>query len=128
MMKPEERAQFKKILLIKRGLLAGSVNRMEDEALRKNRQSASGDLSSIPIHLADIGTDNYEQEFALGLIENEEEALHDIDEAIAKIEEGTYGQCEVCEKKIPKARLKVVPHARLCIECQRKEESQPKKG
>jgi len=128
MMKPEELAQFKKILLMKRGLLAGNVNRMEDEALRKNRQNASGDLSSIPIHLADIGTDNYEQEFTLGLIENEEEVLHDIDEAIAKIAEGTYGQCEVCEKKIPKARLKVVPHARLCIECQRKEERQPKKG
>ena len=126
-MKSDELAQFKRILLVKRGLLAGNVNRMEDEALRKNRQNASGDLSSIPIHLADIGTDNYEQEFALSLIQTEEEALHDIDEAIAKIAEGTYGQCEVCEKKIPKARLKVVPHARLCIECQRKEERQPKK-
>jgi DnaK suppressor protein len=127
-MKQDELVQFKRILLAKRGLLASNVNRMEDEALRKNRQNASGDLSSIPIHLADIGTDNYEQEFTLGLIQDEEEVLHDIDEAIARIEDGTYGACEMCEKKIPKARLKVVPHARLCIECQRKEELRPKKG
>ncbi len=127
-MKSDELAFFKKVLLAKRSLLAGNVNRMEDEALRKNRQTASGDLSSIPIHLADIGTDNYEQEFTLGLIQNEEEALHDIDEALAKISEGTYGLCEGCDKKIPKARLKVVPHARLCIECQRKEELRSKKG
>jgi RNA polymerase-binding transcription factor DksA len=78
--------------------------------------------------MADIGTDNYEQEFTLGLIQNEEATLHDIDEALAKIDEGTYGNCEGCEKKIPKARLKVVPHARLCVECQRKEELRSKKG
>ena len=127
-MKAEELTMFKKMLLAKHGLLASNVNRMEDEALGKNRQAASGDLSSIPIHLADIGTDNYEQEFTLGLIENEEEVLRDIADAIAKIEEGIYGLCETCEKKISKARLKVVPHARLCIECQRKEELRPKKG
>lgn len=127
-MKPEELAQFKKMLLMKREMLMGNVSRMEDAALRQNRQAASGDLSSIPLHLADIGTDNYEQEFTLGLLQNEEASLRDIDDALAKIEDGTYGECEMCEKKIPKARLKVVPHARLCVECQRKEESRKPRG
>jgi RNA polymerase-binding protein DksA len=121
-MKSDELAQFKRILLVKRGLLAGNVNRMEDEALRKNRQNASGDLSSIPIHLADIGTDNYEQEFNLGLIETEQATLNEIEEALERIDKRQFGKCVACGGPIPKARLKVKPHAKYCIECKRREE------
>jgi len=121
-MKAGELAEFKKLLVERRQMLVGDVNRMEDEALRKSRQNASGDLSSMPFHMADIGTDNYEQEFTLGLIENEEDELRDIDEALEKIEEGTYGTCEACECKIKKARLRAMPHARNCIKCQEEEE------
>ena len=121
-MKPSELAVFRKMLIERRQALAGDVDRMGEEAMRKSRQSASGDLSSMPYHMADIGTDNYDQEFTLGMIESEEDELRAIDSALEKIEEGTYGVCEGCEKKIPKARLKVMPHARFCVECKRTEE------
>jgi len=70
-----EMEHFKEILLLKRREIIGSVNEMEDEALKKSRLDASGDLSSMPIHMADIGTDNYEQEFALGLMDSERKLL-----------------------------------------------------
>jgi len=118
----EELVRFRKILLIKRELLSGDVNTLQNEALRKNRQEATGDLSNMPIHMADIGSDNYEQEFALGLIQNEEVTLREIDEALKRIEDRSYGKCEDCGKKIPVARLKAKPHAKYCIECKRQEE------
>lgn len=126
-MKAGELASFRKLLLERRQVLAGDVNRMGDEAMRKSRQSASGDLSSMPFHMADIGTDNYEQEFTLGLIENEEDELRAIDDALEKIEEGTFGTCESCGGPIKKARLKAMPHARNCIDCQKVEEEKSRR-
>ena len=121
-MKAEELAQYKDELLRKRELLSGNVDALETQALKRSRQDASGDLSTMPIHMADIGSDNFEQEFTLGLIENEEEILRDIDDALERMEDGTYGKCETCSKAIRKTRLKAIPHARLCIKCQREEE------
>lgn len=126
-MKDNELGVFKKILLERRQALAGDVNRMGDEAMRRSRQNASGDLSTMPFHMADIGTDNYEQEFTLGMIENEEDELRAIDDALEKIDEGVYGICEGCEKKIPKARLRVMPHARYCVECKKVEEEKSRR-
>lgn len=96
---------------------------MEDAALSKSRREASGDLSNMPIHMADQGTDTYEQDFTLGLIENEGEEIHEINEALERIQDKTYGICEQCNKSILESRLKVVPSARLCIQCKEKEES-----
>jgi DnaK suppressor protein len=120
--KAEELELFKKALLRKREMLTGNMDAMESQALKKSRQDASGDLSNMPIHMADIGSDNFEQEFTLGLIENEEGMLEAIDGALERIDEGTFGKCETCEKPIPKDRLKAIPHANLCIECQRQQE------
>ncbi len=120
--KADELDQYRRLLLRKRALLSGNMNSLESQALKKSRQDASGDLSNMPIHMADIGSDNFEQEFTLGLIENEEELLDAIDDALERIEDGTFGKCESCDKLIPKDRLKAVPHANLCIECQRQEE------
>ena len=121
-MKADEVAQFKKILLLLRERLVGKVDSMQGEALKRSRQDASGDLSNVPIHMADVGTDNYERELMIELIESGEASLRDIDTALEKIEEGTFGVCELCAKKINKERLKAVPYAKLCIECQREEE------
>jgi len=120
--KAEDLTYFRDLLLGKRDLLSGNVNSLEAQALKRSRQESSGDLSTMPIHMADIGSDNFEQEFTLGLIENEEEMLRAIDDALQRIEEGTYGKCEECGKPIRKTRLKAIPHARLCITCQRQEE------
>ncbi len=70
----------------------------------------------MPIHMADIGTDNYEQEFALGLMDSERKLLREIDDALQRIEEGTYGICEGTGKSISKARLNAQPWARYCVE------------
>jgi len=104
------------MLLEKRREIVGDVNEIEDEALKQSRLDASGDLSSMPIHMADLGTDNYEQEFALGLMDSERKLLREIDDALERIEQGTYGICEGTGKQIPKARLEAQPWARYCIE------------
>lgn len=117
-----ELKQYKKILLEKREKLVGNVTFMEDEALGKSRQEASGDLSNVPIHMADVGTDNYERDLTIGLIQNSEDELKAIDVALEKISNKTYGVCEECEKKIAKVRLNALPYVKCCIECQRKEE------
>ena len=107
---------FKQILLEKRREILRNVNEFEDEALKKSRLDAAGDLSSMPIHMADIGTDNYEQEFALGLMDSERKLLREIDDALGRIEQKTYGICEGTGKPIPKARLEAQPWAKYCIE------------
>jgi len=111
---------FKNVLLEKRREILRNVNEFEDEALKKSRLDATGDLSSMPIHMADIGTDNYEQEFALGLMDSERKLLKEIDDALEHIEQGTYGICEGTGEKIPKARLEARPWARYCVEYARK--------
>ena len=121
-MKAEEVAQFKKLLLSLRERLVGKVDVMQGETLKKSRQDASGDLSNVPIHMADVGTDNYERDIMIELIQNGEEGVRSIDTALEKIEEGAFGICELCAKKINKERLKAVPYATLCIDCQREEE------
>ena len=121
-MKAEEVAQYKKMLLSLRERLVGKVDFMQGETLKKSRQDASGDLSNVPIHMADVGTDNYERDIMIELIQNGEEGVRNIDTALEKIEEGTFGVCELCAKKINKERLKAVPYAKLCIDCQREEE------
>ncbi len=108
--------QFREMLLAKRRDLVGDMSGIEAEALRKSRQDTSGDLSSLPTHPADVGTDNFEQEFTLGLLESERELLDEIDEALQRTESGTYGTCLGTGEPIGKARLKARPWAKYCIE------------
>jgi DnaK suppressor protein len=113
---PEEVEQFRHMLLDKRAEILGDVSTLHNEALNKDRRDAAGDLSSMPIHMADLGTDNYELEFTLGLIEGERAILREIDEALERIRQGTYGVCLATGKPIGKARLKAKPWARYCYE------------
>ena len=114
------------MLLEKRHEILGNVTDMEKEALRKARSEATGDLSSMPIHMADLGTDNYEQEFALELMDGERKLLREIDEALEKIENGTYGICEGTGKPISIERLEALPWAKYTIEHVRELEKQGK--
>lgn len=111
----KEVEHFKEVLLLKRREILGDVNEMKDEALKQSRLDATGDLSSMPIHMADLGTDNYEQEFALELMDSERKMIRQIDEALMRIEEGGYGICEGTNKPIKKARLKAKPWAKYCV-------------
>jgi DnaK suppressor protein len=107
---------FRELLLEKRKEILKNVSEFEDEALRKSRLDATGDLSCMPIHMADLGTDNYEQEFALGLMDSERKLLREIDDALGRIEKRMYGICEGTGKSISRARLEAQPWARYCVE------------
>ena len=111
----EEIQHFRGLLLAKWSEIVGDVNSIESEALKKSRLDASGDISSMPIHMADLGTDNFEQEFALGLMDSERKLLAEIIDALKRIDEGVYGICEGTEKPIARARLEASPWARYCI-------------
>ena len=108
------------MLLGLRSRLRGDVTALADAALRKTRSEASGDLSSMPIHMADVGSDAFEQEFTLSLMEHDGSALEQIEAALVRIEDGLYGVCVECEGKIPKARLEVLPHTPYCVKCAEK--------
>ncbi len=103
---------FRGLLLEKRRELLGDVTSMEREALR----SGSTNLSNLPLHMADTGTDNYEQEFTLGLVEKDRQMLREIQLALAKIQDGSYGVCEGTSKPISRPRLEAKPWARYSIE------------
>ena len=109
----KELEHFRDLLLAKRREILGDMSAMEREALRS---SAGSNLSTLPIHMADMGTDNYEQEFTLGLVETERRLLREINLALAKIQNGSFGICEGTGKPISKARLEVQPWARYSIE------------
>jgi len=107
--------RFRNLLLIKRAEQLGDLDAMEAEALR----SGGGNLSHMPIHMADIGTDAYDQDFMLGLAESERQLIREIDEALQRIEDRTYGICLMTGKPIPKARLNAKPWAKYTIEAAR---------
>jgi len=107
-------------LLALQNRLNTDVSDLADEALGKPGDEANVNLSHAPIHMADRGTDCYEQQFTLSLMENEEQMLGEIAAALERIEQGAFGRCEECQKIIPHARLEALPYARHCVECARK--------
>ncbi|MGD9109617.1 MAG: TraR/DksA C4-type zinc finger protein [Phycisphaerales bacterium] len=111
-LKPSDIEEFKFLLLRKRAEILGDVSCMTNETLKRERS----DLSNVPFHMADAGSDNYELENTLGLMDEEVRLLAQIDAALGRIEDGTYGICVGSGKPIPKARLEAIPWARYCVE------------
>ncbi len=108
-------AEFKERLLRMRAELSGNVLEMKRHSLDNKAQSGP-EYSSMPIHMADLGSDNWEKEFTLGLIANEQTVVREIDEALERIRDRTYGVCLVTHKRISKARLRAKPWAKYCIQ------------
>lgn len=121
---PGEIKKFRGLLLEKRNELLGNVSYMEQDALREDRS----DLSNMPIHMADAGTDSYEQEFTLELMDSERKLISEIDQALDRIEDGTYGICQVNGEPIPKPRLEAIPWARCCVACANIQEKRRRKN
>ena len=117
---------FRDLLLEKRKAVMESIQQIEKDTLKKSQREASGDLSGYTYHMADMATDNFDTEFSLNLASAEQRVLYEIDEALKRIEEGTYGDCLLCGKKITPQRLKAVPSASFCISCQEEEEKKGK--
>ena len=119
---PAEAVHLKKVLLRKRAAILANVDEIEGEALNRSRAEASGDLSYVPIHMADVGTDCNNQDIALSLADGERDLLRDVEDALIRIEEGVYGFCEAGGETIGKTRLAAMPWARYCVDCARKQE------
>lgn len=118
--KKDELETFRDSLEKLRSRLRGDLDRMTDEALRRNAAEGSSELSKVPLHMADVGTENYDQEFTLGLIQNEQATLEQVNQALDRLERGTFGVCSECGGPIAKPRVAAIPYAEHCIGCARK--------
>ncbi len=117
----KELREFKMLLLRKRAEMCGDVKNLTNEALNKT-DGGPGEGSSMPIHMADLGSDNWEQEFTLGLIANEQAVVREIDSALERVENKTYGICIATHNQISKARLRAKLWAKYCIDYARARE------
>lgn len=111
-------AQFKDMLLKLRDRVIDEISFLSRDNLNRSQRESAGDLSSYSFHMADQGTDNFDREFAANLLSSEQDVLYEIDEALRRIEAGTYGICEATNQPIEYERLKVLPFARYCVAAQ----------
>jgi RNA polymerase-binding protein DksA len=109
---------YKKMLLLLRSKIAGDLQSIEGDSLSGNQPGNGGELSDV----ADMATDNYDRELNIGLASNEQQILNDIDVALKRIEDGTYGICEIYGTPIPSKRLLAMPYTRLSMKAQEEEE------
>jgi DnaK suppressor protein len=123
----KEIAHYKNLLLVMREKISGEVGRLTQEYLRKSAKDSSGDISSHPFHMADAASGAFDTEFNLGLAANEQEILYEIDQALRRIEDGSYGICEKCGEPISKNRLGAMPFANYCIKDQESQEKDKKR-
>jgi RNA polymerase-binding transcription factor DksA len=116
---PEKFKRYHKLLIDLRTRLSEGIERHSEETLKRSVKDDAGDLSSYGQHMADAGTDTFDRDFALSLVSNEQEALSEIEAAIKRIRDGTYGICEITAKPISKERLLAVPFTRYSAEAQK---------
>jgi len=117
------RAQKEKLLQL-RDAMVDSMAGVAQDTLRSRAEGI--EASAFGMHQADAGSDAYDRDFALSLLSQEQDALYEIDQALKRIELGTYGTCEMSGKPIPRARLEAIPFARFTVECQSQLEKQSK--
>src|SRR6476660_1920019 len=115
--------QKSKLLQLRDNLL-DSMTGISRDTLRSHAEGS--EASAFGMHQADAGSDAYDRDFALSLLSQEQDALYEIDQALKRIELGTYGVCEMSGKQIPRARLEAIPFARFTVECQSQLEKQNK--
>jgi len=108
---------YRKLLLKTKEQITGDIRHLSDDNTGSGNDR-SGDVSGHALHMADVATDMYDREFALGLAANDRELLASVNQAMARIEEGTYGICIACKKAIASTRLKALPYTETCLKCQ----------
>jgi RNA polymerase-binding transcription factor DksA len=116
---PEKFKRYYKLLLDLRTHLTEGIERHSEETLKRSAKDDAGDLSAYGQHMADAGTDTFDRDFALSMVASEQEALSEIDAAIKRIHDGSYGICEITQKPIAKERLLAVPFTRYSAEAQK---------
>jgi RNA polymerase-binding transcription factor DksA len=123
-MTKSERDGYRRQLETLRDRLNSSVSHLADEALNPSGGEAESNLSHVPLHMADLGSDSYEHDNTLNLLATERQLLGEIATALERIDKGTFGKCEGCAEPIPRERLKELPYTRVCVTCARKMESE----
>jgi RNA polymerase-binding transcription factor DksA len=119
MTKAQTRAFWQQLLALGRRL-KGDVSSLATEALQKSGGGPGSNLSNTPVHPADLGSDNYQQDVALSLLESQEHMLEEVAAALDRIEMGTFGSCESCGQPISQERLKALAFTRHCLLCSQK--------
>ncbi len=122
----KEIAYFKNKLLELREKIASDLKHLEVDSFNKSQKDASGDLSGYSFHMADVATDSFDTEINFGLASNTQHILAEIDDALKRIEAGTYGICEKYGIQIPRKRLEVMPYARYSVKAQEEIERESK--
>jgi RNA polymerase-binding transcription factor DksA len=122
---PFLKRQKERLLQLRDGML-DSMSGVARDTLRARAEGS--EASAFGMHQADAGSDAYDRDFALSLLSQEQDALYEIDEALKRIEQGTYGICELCNKPILHARLEAIPFARFTVDCQSQIEKQRKQS
>jgi RNA polymerase-binding transcription factor DksA len=120
---PFLKRQKERLLQLRDGML-DSMSGVARDTLRSRAEGS--EASAFGMHQADAGSDAYDRDFALSLLSQEQDALYEIDEALKRIDQGTYGICELCNKPILHARLEAIPFARFTVDCQSQLEKQRK--
>ncbi|MEI6633597.1 MAG: TraR/DksA family transcriptional regulator [Chlamydiota bacterium] len=115
--------KLKEMLITQKDRIMGDFMSLRETHLRSSQRESTGDLSGYSLHMADLGTDAFDREFALTVVSSEQDVLYRIDQALRRMEERTYGRCETCGSAIKLTRLKAVPWARLCLPCKEAEEA-----
>ncbi len=123
-MEQADREYFKQILMEKRNEIRNDLGVLESHSLNKTSADSSGDLIYSD-HMSDLGSASIEREKAFMFASRDGAYLCQLEQAIQRIEDGTYGVCRVCGTDIPKARLEAVPTTKICVTC-KEEESQQK--
>ena len=121
-MRKSDLKKYEKLLLKKKNELLENMGDIMKDRVGTTTKESTGDLSSYSYHMADQGTDAMERELAFMFASKTGRLIYHVDEALRRINDGSYGKCILCERQISKARLEAVPHARLCIECKSAEE------
>ena len=114
----EELAFFRAHLQKQLDLVQGNLNALASDNLKRSPIEATGDISAHSTHMADQGTDNFDRELALNLASGRQESLYDIEDALRRIDDGSYGACESCGGAIERPRLRALPFAKKCLSCQ----------
>ena len=122
----EQLKQLRQLLITERAKLAEEIKSIAQDASKSPRE-ASGDLSAYTLHMADMAADTYDRELSMNIVSSEQEILYQIDDALKRLDDGSFGTCQQCNQPITLSRLKAVPYASLCITCQRTKEQKGKR-
>ena len=117
--------QFRQLLITERVKFVEEIRSIARDT-SKSPRDASGDLSAYTVHMADMAADTYDRELSINFVSSEQEILYQIDDALKRLDEGSFGLCQQCNQPISMSRLKAVPYASMCIACQRLKEQKSK--